>query len=97
MRRARRRFVKISEHYFGCATARNKGTCTNLTAIKREVLEETVLGGLQDHLMDPALIGVFCTEHTRHLNRLRSDALASTESIMAGSDGLNVFSFVAPS
>jgi site-specific DNA recombinase len=20
-------FVKISEHYFGCATARNKGTC----------------------------------------------------------------------
>jgi site-specific DNA recombinase len=72
-------FVKISEHYFGCSTARNKGTCTNLTAIKREVLEETVLGGLHDHLMDPALIDIFCTEYTRHLNRLRSDAVASSE------------------
>jgi hypothetical protein len=65
-------FVKISEHYFGCASARNKGTCTNLTAIKREVLEETVLGGLQDHMMDPALLEVFCAESTKHLNRLRS-------------------------
>ncbi len=72
-------FVKISEHYFGCATARNKGTCTNLTAIKRDALEETVLGGLQHHLMDPALIDVFCAEYTRHLNRLRSDAVASLE------------------
>ena len=72
-------FVKISEHYFGCATARNKGTCGNLTAIKRDVLEETVLGGLQQHLMDPTLIDIFCVEYTRHLNRLRSDAVASLE------------------
>jgi hypothetical protein len=72
-------FVKISEHYFGCATARNKGTCTNLTAIKRDVLEETVLGALQHHLMDPALLEAFCSEYTRHLNRLRSDAVASSE------------------
>jgi hypothetical protein len=72
-------FVKISAHYFGCATARNKGTCTNLTAIKREALEGTVLGGLQDHLMDPALLEVFCAEYTKHLNRLRSSAVASTE------------------
>lgn len=70
-------FVKISEHYFGCATARNKGTCTNLTAIKREVLEETVLRGLQHHLMDPALIDVFCAEYTKQLNLLRSNAVAS--------------------
>jgi hypothetical protein len=76
-------FVKISEHYFGCATARNKGTCTNLTAIKRDALEEAVLGGLQHHLMDPALIDIFCAEYTRHLNRLRSDAVASLEGAKA--------------
>ena len=76
-------FVKISEHYFGCATARNKGTCSNLTAIKRDVLEDTVLGGLQHHLMDPALIDIFCAEYTRHLNRLRSDAVASLEGAKA--------------
>jgi hypothetical protein len=45
-------YVKISENYFGCAAARNKGTCTNLTAIKCETLEEAVLGGLQHHLLD---------------------------------------------
>ncbi len=46
-------FIKISEHYFGCATARNKGTCANLSAIKKDVLEETILSGLHHHLMDP--------------------------------------------
>jgi site-specific DNA recombinase len=40
---------------------------------------QTVLGGLQHHLMDPALIDVFCAEYTKHLNRMRSDAVASLE------------------
>ena len=72
-------FIKISQHYFGCASARNKGTCQNLAAIKRDVLEETVLSGLQHHLMDPALVDIFCEEYTRHLNRLRMDATAAQE------------------
>ena len=29
--------------------------------------------------MDPALLEVFCAEYTRHLNRLRSNAVASSE------------------
>ena len=36
-------------------------------------------GGLQRHLMDPALIDIFCTDYTRHLNRLRSEAVASSD------------------
>jgi site-specific DNA recombinase len=71
--------VKTWDNYFDRATARNKGTCTNLTTIKRDVLEETVLGGLQDRLMDIALIDVFCAGYTKHLNRLWSDAVASLE------------------
>jgi DNA invertase Pin-like site-specific DNA recombinase len=77
-------FIKISQHYFGCAAARNKGTCQNLAAIKRDVLEETVLSGLQHHLMDPALVDIFCEEYTRHLNRLRMDATAAQEGRRSG-------------
>jgi hypothetical protein len=72
-------FVKICVHYYGCAMARHKETCNNLTSIHRDRLEESTLGGLQHHLMDHALVEVFCAEYTRHLNRLRSDAVASQE------------------
>ena len=48
-----------------CATARNKGTCSNLTSIHRQRLEETVLGGLQHDLMDPALVEVCFAPNTR--------------------------------
>ncbi len=71
-------FVKISKDHFGCAAARDKGTCTNLTAIHRERLEATVLGGLQDRLMDPALLDIFCAEYARHINRLRMERTAES-------------------
>ncbi|SDF09788.1 recombinase family protein, partial [Rhodospira trueperi] len=61
-------FVKISAEHFGCATARNKGTCSNLRTIRRDRMEETILSGLRDHLMDPALYAVFAEEFTKHIN-----------------------------
>ena len=64
-------FVKISQQHFGCASARNKGTCENKRTIRRDVLEASVLNGLQHHLMDEELLAVFCEEYTRHLNALR--------------------------
>jgi site-specific DNA recombinase len=44
----------------GCATARNKGTCSNKTTMRRDDLEAAVLEGLQHRLMDPDLMAVFC-------------------------------------
>ncbi|MGR3761912.1 recombinase family protein [Roseobacteraceae bacterium NS-SX3] len=79
-------FVKISKHHFGCAGARNKGTCPNTRTIRRDVLEATVLGGLQHHLMDDELLAVFCEEYTRHMNALRmseTGARASDEARLA--------------
>ena len=64
-------FVKISQQHFGCASARNKGTCTNAKTIRKDLLEATILNGLQHHLMDEELLEVFCEEYTRHLNTLR--------------------------
>ena len=64
-------FSKISTNLFGCATARNKGTCGNRLTIRRDVLEASVLDGLRHHLMDPDLFKEFAEEFHREVNRLR--------------------------
>jgi site-specific DNA recombinase len=72
-------FSKISEAHFGCSTARNKGdaVCGNRLAIRRDVLEATVLEGLRSRLMDPALFKVFAQEFAAEWNRLQADAGAN--------------------
>ena len=65
-------YVKISANLFGCAAARNRGTCDNRLNIRLDVLENTILTGLRDQLMAPDLFKVFCEEFHRELNRLRS-------------------------
>ena len=57
----------------GCSTARNKGTCSNLLTIRRDVLEASVLDGLHRHLMEPELFKDFCEAFTREVNRTRMD------------------------
>ena len=70
-------FSKVSEKHYGCSTARNKGTCGNRLTIRQDELEGLVLSGLQERLMDPALLEEFCAEYTAHLNRLRGEKNAS--------------------
>ena len=64
-------YSKVSKDHFGCSTARNKGTCNNRRTIRRDLLEDTVLNGLQHHLMDPELAALFAEEYTRELNTHR--------------------------
>jgi len=64
-------YTKISANLFGCATARNKGTCSNRLNIRREKLETVILDGLKHRLMDPDLFKTFVEEFTSELNRLR--------------------------
>jgi site-specific DNA recombinase len=64
-------YTTISKTLYGCANARNKGTCGNWLNIRRDVLEATILDGLKHHLMDPGLFKVFCEEFTKSVNRLR--------------------------
>jgi site-specific DNA recombinase len=69
-------FSKISQHHYGCSNARNRGTCSNLLTLRRDVLELSVLSGLKTHLMTPELAREFAAEYHRELNRLsaaRSD------------------------
>jgi site-specific DNA recombinase len=70
-------FSKVSQHHYGCSTARNKGTCHNRLTVRQDTLEGLVIGALQSRLMDPALLAEFCDEYTRHLNKLRTEKNAS--------------------
>ena len=65
-------FSKISQKHYGCSTARNKGTCNNLLTIRRNVIEEMVLAGLKDQLMQPEAYEEFIAEFNREANRLAS-------------------------
>jgi hypothetical protein len=61
----------ISRTLYGCASARNKGTCGNRLNLRREALEATILDALKHHLMDPGLFKLFCDEFTKTVNQLR--------------------------
>ncbi len=67
----------------GCVNARNKGTCTNRTTMRRDELETAVFEGLQHRLMDPDLMAVFCEEYTRHMNALTREHNAAREGAKA--------------
>jgi hypothetical protein len=72
-------YTMISKDLLGCATARNKGTCTNRLNIRRDQLEPRILHALQHRLMDPALFKAFCEEFTREMNSLRVEGRATVE------------------
>ena len=72
-------YTKISANLFGCATARNKGTCSNRTNIRTNALEGAVLDGLRGRLMDPELFKTFVEEFTREFNRLSNSRGTRTE------------------
>jgi len=70
-------YSMISQSHVGCSTSRNKGTCENKRSIKRETLEQRVLGSLRAHLMDETLCETFCEEYIAYANRLRMEHNAS--------------------
>jgi site-specific DNA recombinase len=47
------RLSKVSLHHYGCSNVRNRGTCSNLLTVRRDVLEARVLSSLKTHLMTP--------------------------------------------
>ena len=65
-------FSKRSETQYACSKAHDRGTCTNLLRIRRDVLEASVLAGLRTHLMQPDLVREFIAEYHRELERLNA-------------------------
>ena len=64
-------YTLVGARHYGCANTRNRGTCDNRLTIRRDVLEETVLRGLKDNLLQPELIHEFVATYQQEYNRLR--------------------------
>ncbi|MCB1467469.1 MAG: recombinase family protein [Rhizobiaceae bacterium] len=69
-------FTLVSKTRYGCANARNKGTCQNRRTIERGVLEDRVLSGLRDQLLHPDLIAAFVSEYQREWNQMMQVEMA---------------------
>lgn len=79
------RDVKIRANLFGCAAARNCGTCGNRLNIRVEMLEKIILDSLRSRLIEPDLFKAFCEEFHREVNRLRNDESRRREAYRAQS------------
>ncbi len=58
----------VSGTKYGCANRKTRGTCDNKLRIRRIDLEEIILSGLKDELMDPALVKEFIRSYHDRLN-----------------------------
>ena len=74
-------YTLMNKTKYGCASARNKGTCDNRKLIKRESVEERILSGLKSKLMHPEMLKEFVTEYHREWNRLNSESSSARTSI----------------
>ena len=81
-------YAMISQTHMGCATARNKGICSNRQTIGRAAVEATILTALKKELMAPDLFKEFCDEFIREVNRARQGAGADRTSTEADSSKL---------
>ena len=83
-------YTLVGARHYGCANTRNRGTCDNRLTIRRDVLEETVLSGLKDNLLQPELIHEFVTTYQQEYNRLRREQAnehAAAQRSWPGSNG----------
>ena len=66
-------YTMVGARHYGCANVRNRGTCDNRLTIRRDALEDAVLNGLKNNLLQPDLIREFVEEYSREFNRLRRE------------------------
>ena len=79
-------YSKISANLFGCATARNKGTCDNRLNIRRDDLEAIILDGLKSRLKAPELFKAFADAFIAEFNRLRGEEGHKREAVRSEFD-----------
>lgn len=66
-------WIVIGDERWGCTNRRNGGGCKNNRSITTKRYEERVLGGLQDRMLDPALVNAFVKEYHAEYARRAAD------------------------
>lgn len=64
----------ISTDYWGCARRRDGSGCTNNRTIGTKTLEERVLRGLREGMLDPAVVSAYVQEYHRSYGRRVAEA-----------------------
>src|SRR5262249_31370348 len=67
-------FTIVRPGKYGCATHREKGTCTNASQISVNQLESRVLAGIKIYLSEPELLAEFVHEFNSELRRLQASS-----------------------
>ena len=65
-------FTIVRPGKYGCATHRERGTCTNASQISVNELERRVLAGIKIYLSEPALLREFVREFHSELRQLQA-------------------------
>ena len=66
-------FTIVAQDRYGCATHRSKGTCMNNATVRRQEIEERVLGGLKEKLLAPELVREFIRAFQEEMNRTNAE------------------------
>ena len=74
-------YTLMNKTKYGCASARNKGTCDNRKLIKRDHVEERILNGLKSKLMQPEMLKEFVAEYQREWKRLQIEGTSARDSL----------------
>ena len=70
-------YTIINKNRFSCSTRKRKGTCVNAQSITVQEIEERVLVGLKDRLMDPELVSAFVEGYQEAAKEEREKAKAA--------------------
>ncbi|MEQ1713185.1 MAG: recombinase family protein, partial [Hyphomicrobium sp.] len=70
-------FTKYGASRFACASSRDRGTCSNKLTIRGDVLEASILSGLQTRLMEPERFEQFAKLMVAEMNQQRMAASAA--------------------
>jgi site-specific DNA recombinase len=81
--------IAVGKDYMACDHARNQGTCNNRRGIKRDRIEELVLGTLKTNLMQPHLVEEFIRAFHTEINRVEKERNVGHEHTAKELDGIN--------
>ena len=74
-------FGAIGRDYLGCTAAHRQGVCANRGTVRRDTLEDMILGALRQQLMAPELVAEFVAEFAVEWNRLQAAAGAEAANL----------------
>lgn len=67
-------FIVAAPNKLGCSTRREKGTCDNRRLISLKMLEQRILGALEEHLLHPEVLERVTAAYLAERRRLRADS-----------------------